>query len=85
MKISRELINGCGKRFTSNRRTRFCIEKQLCPTCQAQKQERLDCYKKVLDKFETIYNLRQGSPQLQFILEQIILELKQEIKILEEK
>ena len=50
---------------------------------QIQKQERLECYKKVLDKFETIYNLRQGSPQLQFILEQIILELKQEIKTLE--
>jgi len=73
MKISRELINGCGKRFTSNRRTRFCIEKQLCPTCQAQKQERLDCYKKELEYWQQ--HITEGSSRLYF--------LKQEIKILE--
>ena len=73
-KTSQEIMNGCGKEFNEDEVCGCYIKwgnkVHLCPTCQAQKQERLECYKKFLkyiNEHEQVF----------------IEELEREIKILE--
>ena len=52
---------------------------------QAQKQERLDCYKKELDKWKKAYKIVGANVHLRRLMDDFVFELKQEIKILEGK
>ena len=78
-KTSQDLMNGCGKEIRKEEVVKDAYEiikceiNSLCPNCQAQKQERLDCYKKELEYWQQ--HITEGSSRLYF--------LKQEIKKLE--
>jgi len=90
-KTSEEIMNGCGKEFNEDEVCGCYIKwgnkVHLCPTCQAQKQERLDCYKKFIDELGTLWAKGYGTAydMPREFLEKLIKFYEKEIKILEGK
>ena len=93
-KTSQDLMNGCGKEIRKEEVVKDAYEiikceiNSLCPNCQAQKQERLDCYKKELEFLESLVFMNDvvGCDACIISKQKVqeeISQLQQEIKTLE--
>ena len=86
MKSSQEIMNEIEEANQEWLLDRFSsYKKDKLSLLQAQKQERLDCYKKELDKWKKAYKIVGANVHLRRLMDDFVFELKQEIKILEGK